>query len=208
MPDKGRTIIEIVMIETPFTVKTAALSNVIAFVVTGLILGVWYAFIKNFAMALWVIGICLGLLVVVAAIDFAMVRCKLKKERIDFGLRSEANQWAPIAGASMIVGWSALKTNFATHEGTLLILIGLLYSLWCIVLALDAKQLHRKKTMLYLSVSHLFVPAMIGLGLAHSVNIQMLPTQEQAKQDACYNARVTFNENQCRSIGPLDPVPD
>lgn len=194
------------MIEKSYTFKTAALSNVVAFAFTGSILGIWYAVNKNWAVTFWVIGISLALLALAAAIEFFLVRRNPEREKIEFSLRSDANQVAPIAGASMIVGWSALKTNFATHEGSLLILVGLLYSLWCIVLAMEARQLDRGKTGFYLVISHLLVPAAIGLALAYFVDVVTRPTPDQARQDACYNARVAFIDNQCKPIEPLDPL--
>ena len=185
------------MIDKPYSFRTAAFSNVIALAATGAILGVWYAAFKERELTFRIMAICLGQLAVWAAVDWALVRIKLKKERLDFSLKSDATQWAPIAGASMIVGWSALKTDFATHEGSLLILIGLLYSLWCIVLATESRHSHRKSTFVCLLLSHLIMPALIGLALAYLVNMMTAPTPEEAIQDACDNARIVIAENQC-----------
>ena len=133
-----------------------------------------------------------------------LVRFNWKGKMVDVSLKSEANQWAPIAGASMIVGWSALKTNFATHEGALLVLIGLLYSFWCIVLAKEATESGRSHLALKLCFSHLICPALIGFFAAYLVNNITQPTLEEARQEVCYNAYVTFRENQCKQVEPLE----
>lgn len=181
-PNIGMAIIGIVMIEKPYSCRTAAFSNIIAFVFTGEILGLWYALITYTESTCFIIAFGFVLLVV---------------ELVYLDLESDANQWAPIAGASMIVGWTAVKTDFATPGGAWFILIGLLYSLWCIALATELRQSHKTSTFVYLSFSHLVLPAVIAIGFAHVANKITEPVPEKARQDACYTARVALTENQC-----------
>lgn len=192
------------MTASPNFFKTAMLSNSIAYGFTGSILGIWYLATSNSLLAAWLAGFTLIPLALAWVIDWLLVRFDRKEKMVDISLKSEANQWAPIAGASMIVGWSALKTNFATHEGALLVLIGLLYSLWCIVLAEEAAESRSTHLVLKLLFSHLICPAAIGLVAAILVNNLTKPTSEEARQDACYNAYETFRENQCKPVEPLD----
>lgn len=170
------------MIEKPYSFTTAALSNFIAFVFTGEILGLWYALITYTESTCFIIAFSFVLLVV---------------ELVYLDLESDANQWAPISGASMIVGWTAVNTDLATPGDAWFILIGLLYSLWCIVLATELRQSHKKSIFVYLCFSHLVLPAVFGIVLAYVANIRTEPVPEKARQDACYNARVAFTENQC-----------
>lgn len=189
--------------ENPYTVKVALLSNFVAFLFTSVILAIWYAVTYEHIMLVWVLLIPFVLISVVWLIDSGMVYFGFKGEKIELNLKPDAHQWAPISGASMIVGWSAFKTNFATQEGSLLILIGLLYSLWCIALAVDLRRAKRIRLGFYLFMSHLIVPAMIGLALASGANEITKPTQEDAMRAACYRARVALVENHCRPIRPL-----
>lgn len=184
------------MTASPKFLTTAMLSNSIAYGFTGVILGIWYLAASNSALAAWLVSFTLIPLALAGIIDWLLVRLNQKEKMVDISLKSEANQWAPIAGASMLVGWSTLKTNFATQEGTLLVLIGLLYSLWCIALAVEAADSRWTNLGLKLSFSHLVCPVGIGLAAAFLMNNLTQPTSEEVRQEACHNAYVTFSENQ------------
>lgn len=205
------------MTEKPYTIRTAFHSNLIALAFTLSIIGIWYGLSKYKDLHLWQLLIAFVVfLVTFYTVTLALIHLghvinylrgrPLADGRIDIlGITSDANQWAPIAGASMIVGWSARKTDFATREDSLLILLGLLYSLWCIALTVDLRKNQRNRTLFFLFFSHLAFPAIFGAGLASGANLLTALTPEEARQDECYKARAAFITNQCKPIVPLSP---
>lgn len=188
-----------------YTPGTAFRSNFIALTFTGGILAAWYAINWDWKKTLCVFLIFLIFMAAVALIDYLLWRLDITKERIDISLKSNAHQWAPIAGASMIVGWSSVETNFATQEGSLLILIGLLYSFWCIVVAVDAEETKKNRAVGFLIISHLLAPAVVGFVASWVFHEITDRTEEEKRKDACQIAHATISEQHCRPITPLPP---
>lgn len=156
---------------------TALRSNLIALVYTLLIIFTWYAFEWRLITPSWV-----NLIWPVGFAALALILLYLSDAKIigrvpSLDLSTDAQQWAPTAGASMVVGWAIGGGGWSDKEAVMLIAIGILYSVWCIVIASEAKHPEpasgtpvmpstgsRIKLQLLLLITHLILP-----GLALSV---------------------------------------
>ena len=131
--------------------RDAGISNVIALVAIGLVLFIWHNAVnypRRAVVAAALLFICIFLYAIAEWImRRKIIRFILNKvgapnfmaEPRNLDLRGDAAQTAPIAGASMIIGWTISTTDWGSYEEVVLVLLGAIFSLWCIVTFLDAR---------------------------------------------------------------------
>lgn len=160
-------------------------SLVYATLVTAGILIVWYLLTREIHY-LWKI-----LVTVIAFIAVTFYT----KGKFENDLTNDTAQWAPIAAASIIVGWSIYVTVFLTEptfESWALIPIGILFSLWCIAVTLDAKEKeNRTRLILMLFLTHLLISAALGFLVAYAYYTFAFPPPDETeeKTEMCKKAR-------------------
>lgn len=147
----------------------------IALVYTLSIIVAWYSVKYDLWKTIFIVGLVVALMLSAGGIMHLLRRRGILTSNVYIDLTTDEHQWAPTAGASMIVGWSAAATNFIHEEAVILLLVGLLYSFWCVLVLADAAHPEfagvsserktswsRKKLILALTFTHVFVSGLFG----------------------------------------------
>lgn len=185
--------------------KFTILSNVYAIIVTLCITYAWLFTADDPEAALAYLWMLFAGLIIVLLLHTLAKYYVPRYESADLRLRSPQAQLAPTAAASMVVGWSGYRSDLTSIEAWALILLGFLYSFWCVILASETSADRNTKDPWALTFSHVIVPILLGIAIAGSAE-----TPEETKRRMCDTASQTNTLYQCGMRNTLlrsdDPI--